>query len=170
MDLKKQFQCDPGSSVFAVLRIMLGFMVMWGFLDKMFGLGFPTESSMAYINGGSPTHDFLMYASGGTFGWLFEPMIDISAFTDVVLLIAMFGLGIALLFGIGRKIGCIGGAILFFMFYLSVLPISDNPILDYHLIYIVILAGVYLTDACSVFGFGSMWKETALVKKLPFLE
>ncbi len=39
----------------AVLRISMGFVFVWAFLDKTFGLGYGTPSARL-INGGSPTN------------------------------------------------------------------------------------------------------------------
>lgn len=170
MDLKERFTSDPGAFIFGIQRFMIGFMLFWGFLDKMFGLGFPTEPGSGFIDGGSPTEGFLIYASNGTFGWLFEPMIDISGFIDIVILVTMFGLGICMILGICKKLSSIGGILMFFIFYLAVYPISDDPVFDYHLIYILALLGVLFTDSCTSVGFGRWWKETGLVKRFPILE
>ena len=170
MDIARQFHEDPGAFIFAVLRIMIGLMLLWASFDKMFGLGYPTPHGMGYIDGGSPTEGFLQAASMGTFGWLFEPMMNIIPFTDVLIMISMFGLGIGLILGIGKKICCVGGMVMFFIFYLALCPISDNPVLDYHLIYVVILFGVLVTNSCKVLGLGKMWSDTELVKRFPILE
>ena len=38
----------------AGLRIALGWVFLWAFLDKLFGLGFATAAENAWINGGCP--------------------------------------------------------------------------------------------------------------------
>ena len=40
--------------VLAVSRVVIGFTFLWAFLDKLFGFGFATPSSRAWINGGPP--------------------------------------------------------------------------------------------------------------------
>ena len=170
MDLKTRFDEDRGAFIFGILRVLLGAMLFWAFLDKMFGLGYATPAGSGFIDGGSPTKGFLIGASNGTFGWLFEPMVDISGILDVVILLAMFALGVGLILGIGKKLCCIGGMAMFFVFYLAMFPLSNNPILDEHVIYIVVLLGVLLTKSCESIGFGRRWKETALVKRFPILE
>ena len=170
MDLKTRFDEDRGAFIFGILRVLLGAMLFWAFLDKMFGLGYATPAGAGFIDGGSPTKGFLIGASKGTFGWLFEPMVDISGVLDVVILLAMFALGVGLILGIGKKLCCIGGMAMFFVFYLAMFPLANNPILDEHVIYIVVLAGVLFTDSCRSIGFGRMWKDTALVKRFPILE
>ena len=54
----------------ALTRILLGFVFLWAFLDKTFGLGYATEPAKAWINGGSPTTGFLkilIFCSGDGF-------------------------------------------------------------------------------------------------------
>lgn len=51
--------------VWAVLRISLGWIFLWAFLDKTFGLGAATESDNAWVDGGSPTEGYLSFATRG---------------------------------------------------------------------------------------------------------
>lgn len=48
----------------AGIRIALGWVFLWAFLDKTFGLGFATPSAKSWLNGGSPTNGFLGSAKG----------------------------------------------------------------------------------------------------------
>ena len=43
--------------VLAVLRIVVGFIFLWTFLDKTFGLGFSTPRQIARNNAGHRTED-----------------------------------------------------------------------------------------------------------------
>ena len=45
--------------LFAGIRLALGWVFLWAFLDKLFGLGHATPAKRAWINGGSPTKGFL---------------------------------------------------------------------------------------------------------------
>lgn len=48
-----------GAIAIALLRLSIGFVFLWAFLDKLFGLGYATPGARAWINGGSPTKGFL---------------------------------------------------------------------------------------------------------------
>ncbi|HEV2634497.1 MAG TPA: hypothetical protein VGX23_05090, partial [Actinocrinis sp.] len=50
---------DARTTAIAIVRIGTGFMFLWAFLDKTFGLGYSTASAKAWIHGGSPTKGFL---------------------------------------------------------------------------------------------------------------
>ena len=55
----------PGvRKVLAVARVVIGFTFLWAFLDKLFGLGFATPSSRAWINGGTPAQGFIKSIEG----------------------------------------------------------------------------------------------------------
>ncbi|MDN5357083.1 MAG: thiosulfate dehydrogenase (quinone) large subunit [Candidatus Methanomethylophilaceae archaeon] len=149
----------------AILRILLGFMFLWAFLDKMFGLGYNTTSADAMINGGSPTQGFLQYGSE-----TLSALGDFFAVTDVIIMAAFLLLGVALILGIGMKAATIGGTLLLIMMYIGVFPPDTNPLIDYHIIYIFLLLAIYLAHAEDLLGLGKQWKEMEIVKKLPILE
>src|SRR5690242_8371921 len=50
--------------VMAALRLSLGWVFLWAFLDKLFGLGHETKSAAAWINGGNPTKGFMSHGTG----------------------------------------------------------------------------------------------------------
>lgn len=156
----------------AILRILLGFMFLWSFLDKMFGLGFSTKSANAMINGGSPTEGFLTYGTD-TLSFLADTPALVQVL-DVVIMAAFLLLGIALILGIGMKIAAVGGTLLLLMMYVSLFPLtkagSTNPIVDYHMMYIFLLWALYLSNAGDVLGLGKWWKEQSLVARYPILE
>ena len=56
----------------AALRISLGWVFLWAFLDKAFGLGHETAHADAWIRGGSPTKGFLAFGAAGPFKGLYH--------------------------------------------------------------------------------------------------
>lgn len=44
-----------GAICLGILRIAMGWTMVWAFMDKLFGLGFPSTPDVTMINGGSPT-------------------------------------------------------------------------------------------------------------------
>jgi hypothetical protein len=49
----------------AATRLSLGWVFLWAFLDKTFGLGHETASADAWISGGNPTEGFLSHSRKG---------------------------------------------------------------------------------------------------------
>jgi thiosulfate dehydrogenase [quinone] large subunit len=61
-----------GGVAIAALRLGLGFVFLWAFLDKTFGLGYATPSEKSWLNGGSPTLGFLKNVEVGPFQSFFN--------------------------------------------------------------------------------------------------
>ncbi len=158
----------------AVLRIATGFIFLWAFLDKTFGLAFSTPSERAWTNGGTPSQGFL--ASDAVTGPLKSFFAGIaSPLTDVLFMAAMLGIGLAVLLGIGLRVSAVAGSLVMVLMYLAEWPFtphtaSTNPLVDYHIIYALVLIVVAATSAGDTWGLGKAWKSLPLVRKNPWLE
>ena len=152
----------------AAARIMLGFVFLWAFLDKTFGLGLSTSSDHAWIVGGSPTYGFLMFGVNPD-----SPMADFFAglaglaWVDWLFMLGLLGIGLALILGIGLRIAAVTGTILLMSMWAAANPLENNPLVDEHLIYAVML---------WVFAFSrrewsltDWWLSQKSIKKLPWL-
>jgi thiosulfate dehydrogenase [quinone] large subunit len=155
--------------VWGPLRILMGWIFLWGFLDKLFGLGYATDAKGAWINGGSPTTGYLKFAAGGIFQGFYNS-ISGNGVVDWLFMLALLALGIALILGIGMRIAAYGGTLFLLLLWSSNVPPTDNPIIDEHIIYIFVLWGLFLVHAGRVFGLGDWWAKTGLVKRFPILE
>jgi thiosulfate dehydrogenase [quinone] large subunit len=155
--------------VFAGVRIALGWVFLWAFLDKMFGLGHETLAKNAWIDGGSPTTGFLGKAVVGPFKGLYNGIAG-AAWADWLFMAALLGIGIALILGIGMRVAAISGALLLVMMWTAVLPPANNPLIDDHLIYAGTLVGLALIGAGHTAGLGTWWNSTPLVRKAPWLQ
>jgi len=152
----------------AVLRLATGFIFLWAFLDKTFGLGFSTPTERAWINGGTPSQGFLMSdAVTGPLKGFFASIA--SPLTDVLFMAGMLGIGLAVMLGIGLRISAVAGSAIMVLMYLAEWPFtafasSTNPIVDYHIIYALALIVVAATAAGSTWGFGAQWKSLPVVR------
>jgi thiosulfate dehydrogenase [quinone] large subunit len=152
----------------AGVRIALGWVFLWAFLDKTFGLGFATTSERAWINGGNPTNGFLGSAKGP-----FSDFYHSIAGTGLANLLFMAGLlaiGMALILGIGMRLAAAGGALLTVMMWAAVLPPASNPFMDDHLIYAAVLIVLALLGAGNTLGLGRRWADTPLVQRFRWLK
>ncbi len=155
--------------VFPLLRLAMGWMFFWAFIDKLFGLGFATTADKSWLTGISPTYGFLKFASQGPFKDVFASLAG-SAVVDWLFMLGLLGLGVALLLGIGMRLVAYAGSLLLFFMWLALLFPKNNPFLDEHIIYILVLWALYKTKAGDEWGFGKWWKKTILVKKYPLLQ
>ena len=121
------------------LRLSMGFIFAWAFFDKLLGLGFATTSDKAWINGGSPTFGFLKFAAKGPFADLFHGLAGI-AVVDWMFMLGLLFVGLTLIFNKYVKLGAFAGIAMLFLMYLALILPENNPILDEHIIYIMVLA------------------------------
>jgi thiosulfate dehydrogenase [quinone] large subunit len=165
--------------VLATLRLAMGFIFAWAFLDKLFALGFSTgrleggnidffAQGGAWLNGGSPTRGFLSGSRGPLAS--FWQGIAGDTWVSWVFMAALAAVGAALLLGIGLRVAAVGGSVLLLtMWSVAMLPAS-NPFVDSHIIYALVLVVLALTAAGDTWGLGARWSRTRLVQRLPFLK
>jgi len=153
----------------AITRISLGWVFLWAFLDKTFGLGFATATEDAWVNGGSPTFGFLNF---GTEGKLFHEFFAGLAgpVADWAFMLGLLGIGTALILGIGMRIAAASGAVLMTSMWFASLRLENNPFMDDHLVYAIVLVGLALAGAGRTLGLGRVWEKTSLVQKFPVLK
>lgn len=160
-----------GRTALALLRIALGFLMFWAFLDKLLGLGYSTPKARAWIHGGSPTKGFLANVNVGPQGLQdFFHNIAGTWWANWLFMIGLAAIGLALILGIGLRIAAIANLAMMAMMWMAEWPLdkttstgdptgSTNPIVDYHVIYA--LAGI----VCAAFlagrtlGFGKLWEK-----------
>src|SRR3989344_2234299 len=103
--------------VLMTLRFVMGFIFLWAFFDKVFGLGFATTSEKAWINGGSPTSGFLASAVRGPFADFFHSLSGVAA-VDWLFMLGLLFVGLTLIFNKFVKWGCLAGVAIFLLMYL----------------------------------------------------
>jgi len=155
--------------IWVFLRIFLGFIFLWAFLDKLFGLGFSTARDKSWLIGASPTSGFLQNAVHGPFASVFQSLSG-SAFIDWLFMLGLLLLGIALIFGVALRLAGYSGSLLMILMWLSLLPPENNPIIDDHIIYSLVLIGIATVKPYWGFGLGKLWYNSNFIKKNKFLE
>lgn len=164
----------------ATLRIAFGITFLWAFLDKTFALGFHTGYDQAgtldrfgpaaWVNGGSPTEGFLTFGvpADNPFHGFFTSLAG-QAWVDWLFMLGLAGIGVTLLLGAGMRIGTAAGALMYAFMYAAALPLENNPIVDDHLVGVVVMAVLALGAAGTTWGLGRWWSRTALVQRYPVL-
>lgn len=124
----------------ALTRLMLGFVFLWAFLDKMFGLGYATAADKAWLAGGSPTTGFLkMGVNPDSPAASFFNGLAGQAWVDWLFMLGLLGIGVALLLGVGLRVAAVSGSVLLVLMWLASLPLENNPVIDDHLVYAAVL-------------------------------
>ena len=152
----------------AILRISLGWIFLWAFLDKLFGFGLGTAPEKAWLAGGSPTSGFLANSPTGPFANAFNALAGV-AWVDWLFMLGLALIGFALILGVGMRIATTAGSLLLLLMWLAVLPPKNNPFLDDHLIYLLVLQALQRTRSEQAWSLNQRWSSLQLVKKHPWL-
>jgi thiosulfate dehydrogenase (quinone) large subunit len=160
--------------VLAVARFVIGFTFLWAFLDKLFGLGFATPSSRAWINGGTPAQGFIK-GIDGPFHDVFQ--IVANPVGDWLFMAGLLGIGVAMIAGAGLRIAAVAGTLLMLFMFMAEWPAattlvdgnvvsgSTNPIVDSHWHEALLLIISAVTLAGDTWGLGRWWGNLGFVRK-----
>ena len=152
-------------TVLGILRISMGLIFLWAFFDKLLCLNYATTPDKAWLAGGSPTTGFLQFGVHGPFADFFRSLAG-SGLVDWLFMLGLLFVGISLTFGIFMKLGSWSGIIMLFLMYLAVgIQPVNNPLIDDHVIYILVIAVLMMSNAGAYLGFGNAWRNSRLVQK-----
>jgi thiosulfate dehydrogenase (quinone) large subunit len=162
-------------SAVAALRVGIGFLFLWAFLDKTFGLNYSTPSAHAWINGGSPTKGFLGGVAVGPFQSTFHDWAG-QGWADWLFMLGLLGIGLALILGVGLRFAAVAGTLMVALMWFAVYPPaqhaadgtatgSTNPFVDEHVMEALALIAVAAFGTASRLGLGAWWAELSPVKR-----
>ena len=176
LDRQGRVRIPQGAAVCtALLRISLGLVYLWAFIEQAFGISytntndaaspsygwhFALDTSKGWISSGfshSPTGGFV----GSTHGPLaFIPQHLPTGLDDFGWMFAIGGLGLALTFGFCMRIAGWGGFALNILIWFCSFPPSSNPVIDgTHTIYALVLLVLMFLHAGNKWGVGRWWEQ-----------
>lgn len=155
-------------NIWGLLRIVMGWIFLWAFLDKVFGWGYATKAGKTWFDGVSPTAGFLK-AAQGPFGDFFHSLAG-NVVVDWLFMLGLLLIGSAFILGIVVKIAAYSGSVLMVLMWLASMPLKTNPIVDEHIVYILVLLTLASVGAGQYLGLGNWWKKQKLVKENSILE
>jgi thiosulfate dehydrogenase [quinone] large subunit len=164
----------------AVTRLSLGWVFQGAFLDKLLALGFSTGRDpqtdvvdtfgpAAWIHEGSPTLGFLKFGTKGPLADFYQGFAG-DPWADWLFMVGLAGIGLALILGIGMRIAAASGVALLVMMWSAVLPPENNPFMDDHLVYALVLVLLATAGAGRTLGLGRWWERLAIVRRYPVLK
>ncbi len=121
------------------LRLVMSFIFLWAFFDKLFGLGFATKSENSWLNGGSPTAGYLGNATHGPLAEFFQGLSGV-VFVDWIFMAGLLFVGVTLLINRFVIWGAVAGSVMMALIWISAFPPANNPILDEHIVYALVLS------------------------------
>lgn len=160
--------------LFAVLRVATGFIFFWAAVDKTFGWHYSTAGEKAWIHGNSPASGFLGSIDQGPLASVFNNMAGVTV-VDILFMLGMFAVGVAVIAGVAMRVAAVSGALIMAMMWLAEWPLaqmtnageatgSTNPIVDYHVIYALVLFTLVAVSAGKTWGLGNVWEKLPVVK------
>lgn len=152
-----------------ILRISMGLIFLWAFFDKLLGLGYATTPDKSWLAGGSPTSGFLQFGVHGPFADFYHSLAG-SGLVDWLFMLGLLFIGVSFTFGIFMKLGGTAGVMMLILMYTAVgIQPANNPLIDDHIIEILVLLTLVFSGAGSYIGFGNKWKYSRLVQKYKIL-
>ncbi|OIJ94538.1 DoxX family membrane protein [Streptomyces colonosanans] len=163
-----------GVHALAALRIVTGFIFLWAFLDKTFGLGYSTASGKGWIDGGSPTRGFLSSLAVGPMASTFHSWAG-AWWADWLFMLGLLGVGVAVMAGVALRPAAAAGTAMLALMWIAAWPparhqtdgsptMSTNPIVNYHVIYAAALIAMAAAGAGATWGLGRLWARLPFVR------
>lgn len=159
----------------AALRVGTGFVFLWAFLDKTFGLHYSTPSAKAWIHGGSPTRGFLANVGAGPWQSMYHAWAG-KQWADWLFMLALLGIGLALVLGVALRVAALAGLVLVALMWFAVFPPaqhasggaltgSTNPFVDEHVMDALALIAIAAFGTGSRLGLGARWAKLPVVHR-----
>ncbi|MEO6956002.1 MAG: hypothetical protein ABI137_04595 [Antricoccus sp.] len=158
-----------GGYLLGLVRILIGWMFIWTFIDRTFGLGRPTSHDQAWTRGGSPIDGFVGSArdsgSRNPVPGFWQFLSEQHAWVNIVLMVLIAVIGVLLVLGFGMWFSCVAGAILLLLQWFTAWPIKDNLFLNSALLGAVVLIALLACNAGSFVGLGKRWQHQEKVTR-----
>ncbi len=152
----------------AAVRLSMGWVFLWAFLDKLFGLGHETaeqgrldqrrqpHQGLPRLRRHGPVQGLLQRHRRRRLGRLAVHDRPARHRHRAVL-------------GIAMRVAAAAGVLLLVLMWTAVLPPANNPFMDDHLIYAMVLVLITALGAGHTWGLGRTWESLALVRRTPWL-
>ena len=96
------------------LRLAIGWIFIWAFVDKLWGLGFPTPAEASWLTGVSPTAGFLTHGLSGPLSGWFSALSGL-VIVDWLFMLGLLFVGLSVILGIMFRLGVIIGCLMMFL-------------------------------------------------------
>lgn len=152
-------------------------ILAWIFLQA--GLGKLSEGG--WTNPGAwSSESFLVFAidEGNPFGGLFDFLAEFTVLWDPLVMYGQIIIGLALLFGVMFRLAALLGGLQMILFWLASfeggftegLPIAHGYVVDYTLVYAILLFAMGAIGAGRILGLDAQLEESPIVQENPWLK
>jgi thiosulfate dehydrogenase [quinone] large subunit len=146
------------------LRFIMGWVFFYAGMSKVIDPEWSVRGYLNYaISPENPLRDFLGYdiwsIMANDWYWLLTPLNQVG----------LTLVGLALLLGIFVRLSAFGGALMMTFYWLASFPLTDAFIIDFHLVYVLLLFAVGAFGAGRILGLDAYIEDTEIVKQYPLL-
>ncbi|MEJ7705147.1 MAG: hypothetical protein WKF47_16535 [Geodermatophilaceae bacterium] len=85
-------------------------------------------------------------------------------------MLGLAGIGVALMAGVAMRIVAVSGATMLVFMWSAALPPENNPFMDNHLVYALVLVLLALMGAGKTLDLGNRWEATPVGRRNGFLK
>ena len=90
---------------------------------------------------------------------------------DWLFMLGLLAIGLPLVLGIGVRVASsIGVVMVALMYTAAFMPPENNPFVDEHIIYAIVMVGLVATAPGAYLGLGGLWAKGGLVRRYPVLK
>ncbi len=141
------------------LRMAIGWVFLWAGAIKLYN---------EITTGKSATAGYLQFATYGPFAGFFQAMAG-NPVVNALLVWGLLLVGIALILGAATRFAAISGIIMMMLMYFSALPPANNPFMDDHIIYAMLLGYLAVAGSGRFLGVDALVEKFRVVKAFPWV-
>lgn len=145
----------------------MGWSFLWVFMDRLFGLGFPT--TQGWIHGGNPVRGILIYTYEGPLSGAYD-WCAAEWPVQAGLMAGLFIVGVGAIFGTWFRMAAFLGAGIYLLMWSARLPPTNNPITDDHLMGALIMIGLAMSNSGKTWSFSDKWQKLPFISERKYLQ
>ena len=85
-------------------------------------------------------------------------------------MLGLLFIGLTLTLGVAVRLGSLAGVFMMVLMYSALIPPENNPFIDEHLIYMLVMLMRMFSESGKYFGLRNQWSQTGLVQKYSILK
>ena len=74
-----------------------------------------------------------------------------------------------MILGVTSRLSTVGMCVMMALMFSLEIPPDDNPLVDYHIVYILASIVIYYLGGYGVLGLDGRWSELSIVERFPIL-
>lgn len=155
------------------LRLIMGWVFFYAGISKVIN---PDWTVRSFLNFGISQDNFLRSLAGVDVWSVMASgeILDLGVYWYQLLTplnqLGLTLIGLALIFGVLLRFSAFWGGVMMTFYWLASFPLTDAVVIDFHLVYVLLLFGIGAFGAGRLFGLDAWLEELAIVKENQWLQ